>query len=208
MRLWALDVTPPQLIPFTRATGPTPRIAGLTKLAGQDGLGEADWIVVTDDDVTLPPRGLATFVGLSARAELSLAQPAQDAGGFPSHPFTLRRPLSLVRETGFVEGGPVICVRSAWWDTLMPQSDEMGMGWGIEILWAAQRRSGARLGVVDGVVMRHLAPPGQRYDQGPEKQRMQRLLDEHGVPSLAALHTTVRTWRPWRRHPPWIASPR
>jgi hypothetical protein len=83
---------------------------------------------------------------------------------------------------------------------------EFGMGWGAEVVWSHQRTGGARLGIVDAVVARHLEPPGQRYEQAPEKERLRRLLDERGLASLVDLQVTVDTWRPWRRRPPWVVT--
>jgi hypothetical protein len=201
VRLWALDSCEAELASYTRETGPTARLAALNQLATGYEPHDAEWIVLSDDDVAVPPGGLRALVGLCSRAEVTLAQPAQDARGFPSHPFTLARPFSILRETRFVETGPMVCVRRSWWETLIEPCVGMGMGWGAEVLWSDQRRAGARLAIVDAVLIRHLFPTGEHYSQTAEKERLRRLLDERGLPSLAALQTTVATWRPWQRQP-------
>ena len=66
-----------------------------------------DWLLVVDDDVVLPRGFLDEFVFLAERFDLSLAQPAHRHRSHAAWEVTRRRPFSVVRETGFVEIGPV-----------------------------------------------------------------------------------------------------
>ena len=66
-----------------------------------------DWLLVVDDDLRLPARFLDRFVGLCEHFELDLAQPAQSQRSHSAWRVTRRRPASLVRETRFVEIGPL-----------------------------------------------------------------------------------------------------
>lgn len=207
VRLWALDTPIASLAEITTGHGPTARFAALRALAADAVADGAEWVLASDDDVALPADALGTLVSLCGAAGLAAGQPAHDPHGFPSHEFTLARPLSLVRDSQFIETGPTICVRRDWWDRFTEPCAGMGMGWGAELVWSDLRSAGARLGIVDAVPVRHLVPPGRSYDQEPERRRLSGMLHARGLASLEALHVTVATWRPWQPHPPWRAAP-
>ena len=66
-----------------------------------------------------------------------------------------RRPASLVRETRFVEIGPVTAFGRRARERLLP-FPELRFGWGLDLHWAAvAAQPGWRLGVVDAVPVRH-----------------------------------------------------
>src|SRR5713101_8810060 len=68
---------------------------------------------------------------------------------------TRRRPRSVVRETAFVEIGPVTAFAAATFSTLLP-FPPLRMGWGLDMHWAALARAhGWRCGVIDAVAVRH-----------------------------------------------------
>ena len=68
---------------------------------------------------------------------------------------TRRRPASLVRETRFVEIGPVTAFSRRAAAELLP-FPELRYGWGLDLHWAAiAARRGWRLGVVDALPVRH-----------------------------------------------------
>src|SRR5205823_400889 len=72
---------------------------------------------------------------------------------------TRRRPDSVVRETSFVEIGPVSAFHRETFGALLPFPD-LRMGWGLDLHWAAvARERGWRMGVVDAVVIAHRARP-------------------------------------------------
>ena len=78
------------------------------------------------------------------------------------------------------------------------------MGWGLEILWMRMQPEGLRLGIVDRVPMRHLAPVAAGYAQDEERQRLKAMLAEEGVQWSRELHHTLGVWRPWQRRPRWL----
>ena len=90
---------------------------------------------------------------------LQLAQPAHRLNSHAAWPQTRRRPRSVVRETSFVEIGPVTAFARATFPTLLP-FPELRMGWGLDAHWAAlAREHGWRCGVIDAVAIRHRAAP-------------------------------------------------
>ena len=130
----------------------------LTPPKGSDpvtGVLRADWVLVVDDDVVLPARFLDRLVGVAERHELALAQPAQSLASHAAWPVTRRRRGSLLRETRFVEIGPVTLFRRDVLDALTP-FPELRYGWGLDVHWAAlAEERGWRLGIVDALPVRH-----------------------------------------------------
>jgi hypothetical protein len=115
----------------------------------------AAWTIAIDDDVRLPRRFLDRFVGVCEAFELDLAQPAQTLRSHSAWKVTRRRPASLVRQTRFVEIGPVTAFGRAAAKELLP-FPELRYGWGLDLHWAAvAAERGWRLGVVDALPVRH-----------------------------------------------------
>jgi hypothetical protein len=114
-----------------------------------------DWILAVDDDLVLPPRFLDRFVALCERFGLDLAQPAQTLRSHSAWLVTRRRPAALVRETRFVEIGPLTAFGRRAAAELLP-FPELRFGWGLDLHWAAlAEERGWRLGVVDATPVRH-----------------------------------------------------
>ena len=153
--------------------------------------GSFDWTLVVDDDVELPERFLDRFVALCARFRLDLAQPAQTLKSHAAWRVTRRRPWSLVRETSFVEIGPLTAFGREAAAALMP-FPELRYGWGLDLHWAAlARERGWRLGVADAVPVRHESLPiGSSYSREEAVEEASRFLaDRPYLPSEAARHT-------------------
>jgi hypothetical protein len=188
------------------AAGPAdPRLADLTLLEGLDGgkfenlnrvlaveraaegggeraagaplAGDFDWLLVVDDDLRLPPRFLDRFVALCQRFRLDLAQPAQSQRSHSAWRVTRRRPASLVRETRFVEIGPLTAFARGAAAELLP-FPELRFGWGLDLHWAAvAAQRGWRLGVVDATPVRHeTATVGAAYPTADARAEAARFL--------------------------------
>ena len=131
------------------------KFENLNRVLEAAGGGSADWTIVIDDDVRLPRSFLDRFVGVCEAFELDLAQPAQTLRSHSAWKVTRRRPASLVRETRFVEIGPVTAFGRAAAAELLP-FPELRYGWGLDLHWAAvAAERGWRLGVVDALPVRH-----------------------------------------------------
>ena len=114
-----------------------------------------DWTLVVDDDVVLPERFLDRFIGLAERFDLALAQPAQTRASHAAWTVTRRRGGALLRETRFVEIGPVTAFRADAAAELLP-FPPLRYGWGLDAHWAAiAEQRGWRLGVADALPVRH-----------------------------------------------------
>jgi hypothetical protein len=137
--------------PSGSATAPGASAAGGAAHAALD----FDWVLAVDDDLLLPPRFLDRFVALCERFALDLAQPAQTLRSHSAWRVTRRRPASLVRETRFVEIGPLTAFGRRAAADLLP-FPELRFGWGLDLHWAAlAKQRGWRLGVVDATPVRH-----------------------------------------------------
>jgi hypothetical protein len=127
----------------------------LAAAGGAAGGDPPDWVLVVDDDVSLPRAFLDRFVAVCEAFRLDLAQPAQTLRSHSAWKVTRRRPASLVRETRFVEIGPVTAFSRRAAGELLP-FPELRYGWGLDLHWAAiAGQRGWRLGVVDALPVRH-----------------------------------------------------
>jgi GT2 family glycosyltransferase len=157
-----------------------------------------DWLLVVDDDVELPHGFLDRFLFLCERFNLQLAQPAHRLNSHAAWPQTRRRPHSAVRETSFVEIGPVTAFARATFATLLP-FPELRMGWGLDAHWAAiARERGWRCGVVDAVAIRHrAAPAADAYSRADAIAEARVFLAERPYVSAEEAQRTLTTHRRW-----------
>ena len=124
-----------------------------------------DWLLVVDDDVALPPRFLDRFLHCAEQAQLELAQPAHRRHSHAAWRATRRLPGGAVRESRFVEIGPVTAFAAATFDVLLPFPD-LRMGWGLDAHWGAvAREHGWRAGIVDATPVLHTTPVGAGYER-------------------------------------------
>ena len=89
------------------------------------------------------------FLCLAERYRLRLAAPAHRIRSHAAWRLTRRRWRSVVRETAFVEIGPVTALHRETFAALLP-FPAVGMGWGLDAHWSwLARERGWRIGVVD-----------------------------------------------------------
>ncbi len=157
-----------------------------------------DWLLIVDDDVELPHGFLDGFLFLCERFCLQLAQPAHRLNSHAAWPQTRRRATSIVRETSFVEIGPVTAFASVTFATLLP-FPELRMGWGLDAHWAAlAREHGWRCGVVDAVSIRHRAAPvADAYAREAAVAEARAFLAERPYLRAAEAHRTLTSHRRW-----------
>jgi len=153
-----------------------------------------DWTLVIDDDVVLPERFLDRFLGLCEGFDLALAQPAQSLRSHAAWRVTRRRGGSLLRETRFVEIGPVTAFRRDAAAVLLPFPD-LRYGWGLDAHWAAlAAEHGWRLGVADAVAVRHEdAAVGAAYPTAEAIDEARRFLAGRPYVDHVAARETIAT---------------
>jgi hypothetical protein len=155
-----------------------------------------DWLLVVDDDVTLPPRFLDRFLGVCEAAGFALAQPAQTLASHAAWPVTRRSPLALARRSRFVEIGPVTAFAARAARELLP-FPPLRFGWGLDLHWSAlAAERGWALGIVDATPVRHdLAPVAAGYPAGEAIDEARAFLATR--PYLAAADAgAAEPWRP------------
>jgi GT2 family glycosyltransferase len=157
-----------------------------------------DWLLLVDDDVGLPRGFLDRFLLLAERFDLALAQPAHRHRSHAAWELTRRRRGALVRETPWVEIGPVVALRADVWPALLP-FPALRMGWGLDAHWAAlARERGWRAGIVDATPISHLLRPiatGYGAEQAVEEARA--FLAERPYLPREETQRTLVTHRGW-----------
>jgi hypothetical protein len=175
------------------AAGKFENVNGLLAAHPADG---HDWLLVLDDDVELPAGFLDRFLALAERFDLRLAQPAHRLCSHAAWRLTRRHPGSLVRETRFVEIGPVTALHRDTFAELLP-FPELRMGWGLDAHWAALAADrGWRLGVVDATPIEHRAgPAGAAYPREDAVAEARAFLAEHAYLPVAESQRTLAVHR-------------
>ena len=146
---------------------PEPKFVVLNRLLQHVNISDYDFIVITDDDFTVPKGFLDAYLSAQLRYGFALEQPARSWHCFHDPKITLRKPWLKARQTRFVEIGPVFsCVPKAA-NKLLPFDESSGMGWGYDVVWPmVQEQLGLSLGIVDAVSVDHShRPQGAAYSQ-------------------------------------------
>jgi hypothetical protein len=179
-------------------TGGRGKFENLNLLLARNEIAASDWLLFVDDDVLLPRGFLDAFLFIAERFELQLAQPAHRARSHAAWPLTRRRPGSVVRETGYVEIGPVVAMHASAFDVLLP-FPELRSGWGLDAHWAALARAhGWKLGIVDATPIRHqLRRIASFYDRDEAVAEGRRFLADRPYLSAADSQRTFATHRTW-----------
>ncbi len=182
----------------TAAPGALGKFENLNGLLAAHPPGGHDWLLIVDDDVELPRGFLDRFVFLCERFSLQLAQPAHRLRSHAAWPQTRRHAGSVVRETRFVEIGPVTAFASETFATLLP-FPQLRMGWGLDAHWAALAgEHGWRCGVIDAVAIGHaIAPAADAYSREAALAEAREFLAERPYVKAAEAKQTLTTHRRW-----------
>ncbi|HEX4436054.1 MAG TPA: glycosyltransferase family 2 protein [Solirubrobacteraceae bacterium] len=182
----------------TTLAGDAGKFENLNRLLAAHPAKGNDWLLVVDDDVELPAGFLDRFLFLCERFSLTLAQPAHRLHSHAAWEVTRRRPGSVVRETSFVEIGPVTAFASPCFDVLLP-FPELRMGWGLDVYWAAiAREHGWRCGVTDAVAIHHRqAPAGAAYPREQAIAEARAFLEGKPHVSAEEAQRTLATHTRW-----------
>jgi hypothetical protein len=192
--LWALDEVAGELRGQTCGSGPGQRFALLNRCIEALQAPADAWLVVSDDDVEFT-RGDATGAARIARAAgLYLSQPAHAWASNWNWRYTRRRWLGIARRGHFVEIGPLFVLSPEGRRLVLPLPADGGMGWGTEARWAALQLRGLRLGIVDAVLMNHLARAAANYERAPEYERELALRSAFGVTEMSDLQQDLERW--------------
>ncbi len=159
---------------------------------------DRDWLLIVDDDIVLPKGFLDSFLFLAERFALDLAQPAHRLASHAAWQVTRRRGGDVVRETRFVEIGPLTAFARSTFSTLLPFPD-LRMGWGLDLHWAAlARERGWRCGVVDATPIAHrTAPAASAYSREEALAEAREFLADRPYLKASEAQETLVTHRGW-----------
>ena len=175
------------------------KFENLNALLAEHPAAGHDWLLAIDDDVVLPPGFLDAFLFLVERFGLALAQPAHRRRSHAAWEVTRRQPASVVRETAFVEIGPVVAFRADTFSSLLP-FPSLRIGWGLDAHWSAiAREHGWRIGVVDATPVRHgLRPVAGAYSRDDALAEARAFLAERPYTRADEAGRTLVVHRSWR----------
>ena len=176
-----------------------PKFEVINKLLKGADLSSFDYVIVCDDDIYLPHRFLAAFLGYQKSYDLAIAQPARVWHSHFDHAFVLRRPWWKVRETRFVECGPLVSFRRDAVRLLMPFEHAEQL-WGLDFIWPAiLEKHGLKMGIVDAVPVDHsLRPQAASYGKSEHDVAMHKFLATTQHLSMSEAFTVLKG----RRKPP------
>lgn len=179
-----------------RECGTLGRFENFNVLLASAGVEQFDWLFLLDDDVVLPRGFLDGVINQAERHQLRLVQPAHRLRSHAAWRVTRRRARSAVRETAFVEIGPVVGLHRETFDTLLP-FPPLRMGWGLDAHWSAVAAArGWRIGIVDALPVGHrLAPAGATYSRQLALDEARAFLADHPYLPARELQRTLVTHR-------------
>lgn len=198
VRLWSLDGdVPADLAHLTLGQGPGLRFTLLNRLiADVPAHARRDALILTDDDLRFVVGDTGRLVAAAQRASLDLYQPAHSALSYANWAFVRRRAMTGFRQTDFVEQGPIIGLSSHAQEALLPLPEDLDMAWGVEVRWwVAALRHGLAQGIVDAVVVQHLAPTAQGYERAAQERILDDELRRAGLSDLGMLQQTIARTR-------------
>ncbi|HEY0517181.1 MAG TPA: glycosyltransferase family 2 protein [Solirubrobacteraceae bacterium] len=174
------------------------KFENLNRLLREHPAADHDWLLLIDDDVELPRGFLDVLLFLAERFQLTLAQPAHVQDSHAAWAVTRRRRGSAVRETSFVEIGPVTLFSRGAFDVLLP-FPELRMGWGLDLHWAALARTeGWRCGVLDALAIRHRrAAAASAYGREQAVAEAREFLASHPYVPASEAELTLKTHHSW-----------
>jgi hypothetical protein len=184
---------------WTRGSGPGTRQELLNVLSAH---ADGDWLVHADDDVEIPAGAFVRLFAAADAAGLAVAQLGHAARSHAATRFVRAVPGLLARRTGFVEMGPIVAMRTTLRDVLLPMDESLVAGWGQDYLWARKYADhGIRAGIVDGVRMNHLVPPGTAYNARSAEDSLRARLARARYSSHHDPLVTYDRWWWWQPRP-------
>ena len=112
---------------------------------------------------------------------------------------TRRHASAIVRETSFVEIGPVFAFQATAFEALLP-FPALRVGWGLDVHWSAvAAKHGWRLGVIDATPIAHgVRPIAASYDRQAAIDEAREFLAGKPYKTAGEAQRTLVTHRSWR----------
>ena len=180
----ALNGKPPSAkvsaVTHIQVEGVVPKFALINRLLSQVNLNDYSFVLVCDDDITVPEGFINQFLEQQTRYDFALAQPARTHNSYLDHSIVEVVDDLAARQTRFVEIGPIFSVRHDAFSVLLPFDEQAPMGWGLDFVWPVILESaGLKMGIVDAVLADHsLRKPFTQYDGNKTLNEMQLFLQD------------------------------
>lgn len=178
------------------APEPVPKFTLINRLIATLQLANFSHLIVTDDDIEIPPGFIDDFIGLQDHYGFALAQPARTLESNIDHPVTLESHARMARQTRFVEIGPLFCVASAAFPLIVPFDESFPMGWGLDHVWPIQlEQKGLSMGIIDRRPVHHrFRPLGSTYSSTKTLTAMRESLKGRQTIRKEDFNTPLRTF--------------
>ena len=154
----AMDIS---IVPMAEGLG---KFANAERALSTANIYDYDWLLIVDDDIAFDSHMLDRLITLSEMAGLSISQPAHARSSFATYDVTLRKFSSFVRETHFVEIGPLTAFSRKVFPDVIPFPPSRWC-YGIDLVWSElARKKGFKMGIVDAAPVRHLRAVANSYN--------------------------------------------
>jgi hypothetical protein len=173
-----------------------PRPKLINSLLQDQDLAAFDYVVLVDDDITLPRGFIDDYIAMHRRLGFALSQPARTFNSYINFPVTKRVPGLLGRQTQFVEGGPVVCISKELFEDLLPLDEAAPNSYGADLTWPpiVQGR-GFAMGVIDCVPVDHsLRSAATTYQLQPTIEAMGRYLSTRAHVRESDMAVNIRSF--------------
>ncbi len=158
-----------------------PKFVILNRVLGNTDLGAYNYVIITDDDIELPPSFLDRYLAWVRKYDFALAQPARTHDSYIDHRFVEQLDGITARQTRYVEIGPLFSMRADALPILTPFDVTTPMGWGYDFTWPlAMDAAKLKMGIVDAVPVSHkLRKPVAHYVHAEADAQMKKYISEH-----------------------------
>jgi hypothetical protein len=179
-----------------RVSGRVPKFELVNRLLDRTAWREYDYILVSDDDITVFHGFIDAFIGYQRRFDFALAQPARTMWSRSSYSFVRQRLGAVARRTRFVEIGPIFSLRSDLAKKLLPFDETSPMGWGYDLVWPVTvEAAGMRMGIIDATPVDHsMRGQAAAYSGSAEVTVRDRYLNSREHLSLRAALTVIERY--------------
>lgn len=180
----ALNGKPPSTkvsaVTHLQVTGVVPKFELINRLLSHVNLNDYSFVLVCDDDITVPDGFIDLFLEQQTRYNFALAQPARTHNSYLDHAIVEVVDDLAARQTRFVEIGPIFSIRHDAFSVLLPFDEQAPMGWGLDFVWPVILESaGLKMGIIDAVLADHsLRKPFTQYDGDKALNEMQLFLKD------------------------------
>jgi hypothetical protein len=135
---------------------PVAKFKLLNEMLAAQACADFDYLLFTDDDIAVQHGFVDAYLSWLQKYRLCVAQPARTRHSYHGHRFVLQRRFVRVRETRFVEIGPLFSFDRQAVTELLPFDETSPMGWGYDYVWPARlQQLGRRMGIVDATPVDH-----------------------------------------------------